>query len=123
MAGNLCGRSESAAFSGYSWKLIMLAFDADALLAKALVFIQRGLRARDDDEFDVFHMWAALSLELLGKSALASVHPALVADPSKIESLLYACGRPVSDKVHSIGARTIYERLPRLSKEFDKRMA
>lgn len=100
----------------------MDAFDADALFAKSRVFVQRGLRARDSDEFDVFHMWAALGLELLGKSALASVHPALVADPSKVESLLYACGRQVSDQVHSIGAKTIYERLLRLSKDFDQRM-
>jgi len=100
----------------------MDAFDADALFAKSRLFVQRGLHARDSDEFDVFHMWAALALELLGKAALASVHPALVADPNNVESLFYACGRQTSDKVYSIGAKTIYERLPRLSKGFDQRM-
>jgi len=88
----------------------MNAFDAEALFSKSQVFVERGLRARDAGEFDVFHMWAALALELLGKSTLAAVHPALIADPTKIESLLYACGRQVSDEVRSITAKTIYER-------------
>jgi len=102
--------------------MTMEAFDPNSLFAKSRIFIERGLAARDSGEYDVFHMWAALSLELLGKAALASVHPALVADPSRIDSLLYACGRKTSDDVKSIGAKTIYERLPKLSKDFDQRM-
>lgn len=101
----------------------MTAFDSNALWAKSKVFIERGLVSRDAGDFDTFHTWAALALELLGKAALASVHPALIVDPNSYESLLVACGKPVTDNTRSIGAKTVYERLKSLSKEFDERAA
>jgi hypothetical protein len=101
----------------------MTAFDANSLWAKSKVFVARGLIARNAGDFDTFHTWAALALELLGKAALASVHPALVADPNSFNSLLVACGRPVTDDTRSIGAKTVYERLKSLSNEFDDRAA
>jgi hypothetical protein len=97
------------------------AFDPTALWAKSKVFIEKGLLARDSADFATFHMWAALALELLGKSALAQIHPALVADPTKFESMLVACGRAVTDKTRSIAAKTVYERLKTLSKDFDEK--
>lgn len=99
----------------------MNAFDESALWLKSKVYLDRGLAARDGDDFGSFHLWAALALELLGKAALAKVHPALVADPSHFESLLVACGRPVSDSTRTIGAKTTYQRIRALSKEFDER--
>jgi hypothetical protein len=99
----------------------MIAFDADALWAKSKTFIERGLKSRDDGDFSTFHTWAALALELLGKAALSRIHPALVADPTKFESLLVACGRDVTDDTRSITAKTTYERLVVLSKDFDDR--
>lgn len=101
----------------------MTAFDPTALWAKSKVFIEKGLLARDNADFATFHMWAALALELLGKSALAHIHPALVADPQQFESLLAACGRPNTDKTRSIAAKTVYERLKALSKDFDEKSA
>ena len=99
----------------------MTAFDAEALWNKAKLFLERGLKARDEADFGTFHIWAALALELLGKSALATIHPALVADPTKFDSLLVACGHPVNDNTRSIMAKTTYERLKHLSKDFDDR--
>lgn len=98
-----------------------IAYDAEALLGKSRIFLERGLEARHGNDFGLFHTWAALSLELLGKAALAKVHPVLVADPNKFTNLLVACGRSSTDDVKSIGAKTVYERLGLLSNRFDKR--
>lgn len=97
------------------------AFSDRSLFAKSKVFVERGLVARDAADFGLFHTWAALALELLGKAALAHVHPVLVADPSKFSNLLAACDRLDTDDVRSITAKTVYERLRALSKKYDKR--
>jgi hypothetical protein len=99
----------------------MIAFDHDALWSKSKVFIERGLKSRDQSDSGTFHMWAALALELLGKAALAKIHPALVADPTRFDSLLVACGQAVTDDTRSIAAKTTYERLTQISKAFDER--
>lgn len=97
------------------------AFDAEALFAKSKVFVERGLIARDASDFGLFHTWAALSLEILGKSVLAHIHPVLVADPRRFQHLLAACGKLDTDDVRSIMAKTVYERLRTLSTQYDKR--
>jgi hypothetical protein len=99
----------------------MRAFDSNTLWAKSKVFIERGLAARDQRDVATFHLWAALALELLGKSALARIHPVLVADPTKFDSILVACGMDVTDKTRSIVAKTTFERLIQVSREFDDR--
>lgn len=97
-------------------------FHADTLWAKSKAFMARALYARDHDDTLGFHLWAALALELIGKSALATVSPALVADPSNFNSLLYACGgREPADK-KSVGARTVFERLVAIIPAFDEQM-
>jgi hypothetical protein len=95
--------------------------EPDALRAKSLLYIQRGFRAKVAGDFDEYQLWASLALELLGKAALAKVHPALIADPTSKESLFAACGRHISPDVRSIGAKTLFDRLTYLSKEFDAR--
>lgn len=92
----------------------------EALWNKSRIFIRRSLDARNVGDEDLFQLWAANSLELLGKAALAKVHPALVADPTSIDSLLDACGHPISGDVRSIQAKTVFERLTKLAKSFDK---
>jgi hypothetical protein len=99
----------------------MTALGADALWTKSRVFIERGLVARDNRDLSAFHLWAALALELLGKAALARIHPVLVADPTSFDSMLVACGVKVTDKTRSILAKTTFERLVQVSKEFDER--
>ena len=100
----------------------MSAFLEDTLWSKSKVFLERALKARDDDDASTFHLWAALSIELLAKAALAHVHPSLVADPSDIKSLLHACGVKDPPDKKSITAKTVYERLTFLSVDFDEKL-
>ena len=97
------------------------ALDRDALYAKSQVYIRRGLRAQADKDTEEYQLWASLALELLGKAALAKVHPALVADPTHYQSLFAACGRQLSPDIKTIGAKTLFERLSHIEKGFDAR--
>ena len=97
----------------------MATFERDALFAKSIVFIQRALAHRDGNRPDEFQLWAALALELLGKSALAAIHPALIADPQKADSIFAACGRPISTIEKTITGKTVFTRLKHLDKKFD----
>jgi hypothetical protein len=87
------------------------ALERDALYAKSQVYIYRGLRSQADGDIEEYQLWASLALELLGKSALAKVHPALVADPTHYESLFAACGRQLSPDIKTISAKTLFQRL------------
>lgn len=87
------------------------------------MFIDRALRARDDEDPVAFHLWASVSLELLGKASLAHIHPALVADPTQFKSLLSACGHTKTPHVRSITAKTVFERLVTTCQDFDDRMS
>jgi hypothetical protein len=50
----------------------------EALWSKACLYIERALA--EDSSSAMFPFWASLSLEFLARAALASVHPALLAD-------------------------------------------
>jgi hypothetical protein len=95
------------------------AFDRDALYAKSQLFIRRALRAKTDGDHDLYHLWCSLALELLGKASLANVSPALVADPTHRDSLFAACGKVIGSDLKSITAKTVFERLPFVTKRFD----
>lgn len=97
------------------------ALDSEALYTKSQVYIRRGLRAKGDDDAEEYQLWASLSLELLGKAALAGLHPSLVADPLHTHSLFAACGRQLSSDVKTITAKTLFDRLGHLDKAFDAR--
>jgi len=97
------------------------ALERDALYTKSQVYIRRGLRAQADKDTEEYQLWASLALELLGKAALARVHPALVADPLHFQSLFAACGRQLSPDIKTITAKTLFERLSHLEKTFDAR--
>lgn len=97
------------------------ALERDALYAKSQVYIRRGLRAQADKDTEEYQLWASLALELLGKAALAKVHPALVADPTHYQSLFAACGRQLSPDIKTITAKTLFERLSHIEKDFDSR--
>lgn len=93
----------------------------DALYAKSQVYIRRGFRAQLEKDTEEYQLWASLALELLGKAALAKVHPALVADPLHFHSIFAACGRQLSPDIKTITAKTLFERLSHLEKAFDAR--
>jgi hypothetical protein len=97
------------------------ALERDALYAKSQVYIRRGLRAQADKDTEEYQLWASLALELLGKAALAKVHPALVADPTHYQSLFAACGRQLSPDIKTITAKTLFDRLSHIEKDFDSR--
>jgi hypothetical protein len=97
------------------------ALERDALYAKSQVYVRRGLRAQADGDTEEYQLWASLALELLGKAALANVHPALVADPTHYQSLFSACGRQISADIKTITAKTLFERLSHIDKAFDSR--
>jgi hypothetical protein len=94
----------------------MTAFDSQALYAKSKLFISRALENDTDIGHEVFQLWATLSLEVLGKSSLAFVHPALIAEPDD-DSILAACGHQ-SKKPKTITATTVFRRLNLLIKDF-----
>jgi len=69
-------------------------WSADALFAKARLYVDRALEHTEDDE--LFPFWASLSLEFLSRAALAYVHPTLLAEVEREDdgrNLLYALGR------------------------------
>lgn len=97
------------------------ALENEALYAKSKVYIGRGLRAQSDEDVEEYQLWSSLALELLGKAALAKVHPALVADPTHSHSIFAACGRQLSPDIKTITAKTLFERLGHIDKAFDSR--
>jgi hypothetical protein len=98
------------------------AFLPEALHAKSLVYIRRAFRAKNSGDADEYQLWASLALELLGKAALAKISPALIADPSHHESLFAACGVHLGTDFKSISAKTLFLRLPHISKGFDSQV-
>ena len=94
----------------------------EGLLAKSQVYIQRAFRAKLADDLDEYQLWASLALELLGKAALAKIHPSLVVDPAHYKSLFAASGINISTDIKTIAANTLYRRLSHLSKYFDSKV-
>src|SRR4051812_8947329 len=96
----------------------MESFDHTALLEKSKVFIDRAIVCERANDQSGFQLWCSLSMELLGKAVLAQVHPALVADPTHIASLLAACGVANSPDRKSVTFKTVFERLTHVCKSF-----
>lgn len=92
----------------------------DALLAKAQLHADQ-MQAEDHDSWQ-FGFWSALTLELIGRAALANVHPALLADLKDWNNLYFAIGGApkksrFSPKSASIGS--VFEHLEIALKDFD----
>jgi hypothetical protein len=93
-----------------------MAIGYQELFSKSKIYIDKAIRRRDEGDFDEFQLWSSVSLELLGKATLASIHPSLVVDPSKPKGLLVACGHTDSkdlknDEFKTIPAKTLFDRL------------
>lgn len=91
-----------------------------SLWNKSKVFLERGIACRNAGEFEQFQLWAIMALEVLGKAALAHIHPALVADPQDFESLLASCGVSKTLDFRTIQAKTVFSRCKRVVKGFDE---
>lgn len=87
------------------------AISAEALLGKSRLYASRALHAKASKESEVYQIWAALALELLGKAQLAAIHPSLVVETDNPNSLLEACGIETDTKVKTIGAHVVFARL------------
>lgn len=69
-----------------------MSWDRDPLLAKAKLFFERAFAESREDP--LFGLWCSLGLELLGRAALASISPALLAEPAEDHRfLLHALNR------------------------------
>ena len=77
------------------------AITKEGLIAKSRIYIQRAFRAKLADDLDEYQLWASLALELLGKAALAGIHPSLVVDPNHYESLFAEMQNCTRGKFHS----------------------
>jgi hypothetical protein len=103
-------------------KPVPAALTKEGLLGKSKLYIRRAFRAREAEEFDEYQLWASLAVELLGKAALAGIHPSLVADPTHFESLSAASGLHIGVDLKTITAKTLYTRLRHVTKYFDTRV-
>lgn len=92
-------------------KEVSQAISHEALLNKSRLYASRALQAKAAKDSEVYQIWAALALELVGKAQLASIHPCLVVEPENPNSLLEACGIETDTKVKTISAHVVFARL------------
>lgn len=94
----------------------------EQLWNKSSMMIQRAIQARHLGDYSGFQLWAAITLELLGKATLSRIHPSLVVDPTDPKGLLVASGYVTHLEYRTIPAKTLFERLHTLVnvKRFDK---
>lgn len=71
-----------------------MTWDKDALWSKSKGYVERALQ--EDRNNEMFPFWLSLSLELLARAAVSSIHPLLLAEPNKDDptNILHALGRP-----------------------------
>lgn len=95
----------------------MQEWTTDALWAKAVALAEETFKANPNDAS--FPLNAAFTLEVLGKAALAKIHPVLIADPQGDggKNILYAFGVPTA-RPTTIVAKTIFSRLTLLIDDF-----
>jgi hypothetical protein len=94
-----------------SLKEVAPAISAEALLGKSRLYASRALQAKASKDSEVYQIWAALALELLGKAQLSQIHPCLVVETDNTNSLLEACGIETDSKVKTISAHVVFARL------------
>lgn len=101
---------------------LLPALSSDAIFGKSKRYIQKALLRKESGDLDEYQLWASLALELLGKSALAQIHPSLIVDPTHFQSLFAASGVNISTDVKTIAAHTLFERLRHLRPAFDEKV-
>ncbi len=85
-----------------------MAWERDPLWAKTKLFFERAFA--EDHESPLYGLWCSLGLELLARTALASVSPTLLAEPDQDHRfLLYAINRaPEKTTPKSIAAYQVF---------------
>ncbi|MDR7050007.1 hypothetical protein J2X54_002462 [Duganella sp. 3397] len=97
------------------------ALHPEAIFSKSKEYIRKALLRKEGNDLDEYQLWSSLALELLGKAALAKIHPSLIADPTHAPSLFAAAGHNLSTDVKTIAAHTLFERLRTVVPRFDER--
>ena len=95
-----------------------MSWQRDPLWAKARLYLEHAVEDHGDESR--FGLWCALGLEFLGRAALASISPTLLAEPDRDHRfLLHALDRG-SEKVarRSIKAQQVFSLCQTLFKEF-----
>jgi hypothetical protein len=83
-------------------------WDFDALWEKTKLYAARA--SSEEQEGALFPFWSILALELLARTVLSSIHPALLADPKDGANLLYAFGHGQPEHLRSVPAATVFRR-------------
>jgi hypothetical protein len=84
-----------------------MTWDCDPLWVKAKLYFGRAFETRRDDP--VFGLWCSLGLELLGRAALASVSPTLLAHPQPdMANLLHALKQKEISKPRSVNTAQVF---------------
>ena len=91
-------------------------WDDDVLWEKTKLYVTRA--SREEQEGPLFPFWSILALELLARTVLASVHPALLAHPQDGSNLLYAFGFGQPERPRSIPAATVFRRCAVVVEDF-----
>lgn len=86
----------------------MTIWDAEALWEKSRLYAARA--ASEEQEGPLFALWSVMALELLGRTVVANVHPALLADPQSGDNLMYAFGLGQVRNPKSVPAATVFRR-------------
>jgi len=93
-------------------------WDPKAFWFKAKAYIEKA-NAVDNASSD-FPFWSSLALELLARAALTNIHPSLNADPQQETNIFFGFGYDIAGQPRSLPAHSVYGRLERLVKGFDK---
>ncbi len=75
---------------------------------KAVVYAARA--HKQDREGEEFPFWSLLTLELIGRAALAHTHPALLADSKSDDNVMTAFGFRKDKEPRSIAANLVFQR-------------
>ena len=96
-------------------------WNSELLYNKAKLYCQR---AHDEPlASSLFGFWTSLALELLARSALAKIHPVLLADPREPENIHYAFGVNPKGPPKSVPAKAVFARCSVLVPSFTDRMS
>lgn len=80
--------------------------------------MERAFNAKDSGDDEEFAIWASLSLELLGKSLLSKINPILIIDTKDPLSAIASIGIESENKIRTIGAREVYQRIQKIHPVF-----
>lgn len=91
-------------------------WDYESLWAKARLYVERASEQERDGS--LYPFWSILALELLARATLASVHPALLADPREPSNMMFAFGYAQPRAPRSVAAKTVFLRCAQVVQEF-----